>query len=199
MFSPHHTYYFPRQICRNDETNSILSAVYTESLTGILTAEQAGLFRLSEVAGTTVENLRLEDNERHRTGGSEKPVGNPGVLIPAGKGAIADRLRDTPEFQALTPEERANFAVEYKSSGVLPKNKGKKWEVFDPVATSKRWKPKISTIDEVMTRVQAAYRIEPGVGGRPGPREHYVTIDSIQEANRRVRNWSTGLLGLCTL
>ncbi|KAF4628217.1 hypothetical protein G7Y89_g9931 [Cudoniella acicularis] len=96
---------------------------------------------MAEDAGTTVENFRIEDSEKFRTGG--KPVN----ILP-GKGAIADRLKATPEFMAvLTEDERNNFAVETKSSGISSKKNTGPWRVFDAVATKNKWIGRYNTIE----------------------------------------------------
>lgn len=152
-----------------------------------ITPSQTALFTMAEAAGTTVENLRVEDNEKFRTGG--KPTN----VLP-GKGAIADRLKATPEFMAaLTEDERKNFAVETKSSEISSKKNTGPWRVFDSVATKEKWGSRVSNIEDVIKRVSDAYKLE------VTPNEHYTQIDAIQETNRKIKNWNAAAIGFCTL
>ncbi|EHL02904.1 putative DnaJ-related protein rsp1 [Glarea lozoyensis 74030] len=115
-----------------------------------LAAPQTALFAFAEEVGTIVENLRVEDNEKWRTGAVIGPD--------SGRGAIADRLKATPEFIAgLTADELKNFAVEVKLSPVASKRGTKPWPIFDPVATKAKWGEKVKDIEAVMTRVSDTY------------------------------------------
>lgn len=168
--------------------DAIVSArVHLDDVGKVLSTEETALFRMAENAGTTIENLRVEDNEQHRTGGK------PGIKKPpVGKGEIVDLLKMTPEFQvALTTQELQNFAVETKSSGIRSKPYKEPWQIFDPVATAAKWKHRIPTIEAVMLDVQLAYSNNEKVVS------HAFQIEGIREVNRRMQNWE--LIGLCGL
>ncbi|EPE31141.1 hypothetical protein GLAREA_04108 [Glarea lozoyensis ATCC 20868] len=151
-----------------------------------LAAPQTALFAFAEEVGTIVENLRVEDNEKWRTGAVIGPD--------SGRGAIADRLKATPEFIAgLTADELKNFAVEVKLSPVASKRGTKPWPIFDPVATKAKWGEKVKDIEAVMTRVSDTYMRE------PAPSEHNLQIDAIRKTNRQIKNWDSEIKGLCTL
>jgi hypothetical protein len=151
-----------------------------------LGAAQTALFAFAEEAGTRIESLRLEDNEKWRTG-TAGPT--------EGRGALADRLKATFEFIAglLTVDELKSFTLETKRSPVSSKPGRKPWQIFGPVATKTKWGDKAKDIEAVMTRVSDAYMLERVL------LEHNLQIEAIRDTNRQIKNWSTAIMGLCTL
>ncbi|CAG8954009.1 hypothetical protein HYFRA_00009108 [Hymenoscyphus fraxineus] len=172
------------------------SRMHLLTQTPSLSAQQSALFDMAESVGSTIRNLRDQDTEKYRSGdrtvdGKTKertgPVNQPSDL--------AQRLLATPEFQQLqlTLEEKGNL-IAVKKSGIVPIPKpaaSTEWLVFDNIETAKRWKTKIPNVEEVITRVCDAYKLE------PIPKEHYIQIAAIEEANRKIKSSIPATLGAC--
>lgn len=148
----------------------------------LLTPEKNALFTVAESVGTSIYNLRSEDNEKFRSGYKvTKPVER--VVREC---EIADALRKTPEFQSLhlTPEETKEV-IKTKGSGIISKPKTRsatEWQVLDKKATAELWKAKIPNIEEVIDRVCDAWKLGP----KAAP--HYSQIYAMGEGNRKIRN-----------